>query len=452
MEAETLPFRPRAAVHDAAYEDIARQASEGRRRINLVAVLHAACVGFSALVLSAGLLIELASHLSTKRFAMATWTLVAIAVVIAASAALRLWRFWLRDERAPIAIDHRAGLEDRLATFLHAGDEAQRSRLWDHLARENVELKPRWTPKTLVPHLAPPSLGLVLFALFVAAITAWRSPLLDKASGAYRRPPASAGQPPNTDPGESESAGEEPPSSGADESRWSAIPRQLQQAVAGPQTAQEVSGSAPKKTAPVDDEKPGSTAIVDQGMKSSGPKQSQPATPDASQKAGAPSGSPSNPTQNQPNPSAKSGADTSAPVPASPIKGDAPKTLAPDKGKLQSPEDKKLDKKQPSPTGLGGSGSAGAGSGGDKDGLFGEKQAAGGAAGSFSLDLDVSASDDPGPEKGEDVPRRVDSALGANQRVDDAIRRAQVPAEYETIVQRLFNRSADDSDRSPSQR
>ena len=93
-----------------------------------------------------------------------------------------------------------------------------------------------------------------------------------------------------------------------------------------------------------------------------------------------------------------------------------------------------------------GNGGAGAGSGGDKDGLYGERQEPGKAAGSFALDLDAMRSVQPTKEGEDDSQSAAPSSrLADDQRLDDAIRRAQVPVEYEKIVQRIFNRGATES-------
>ena len=97
-----------------------------------------------------------------------------------------------------------------------------------------------------------------------------------------------------------------------------------------------------------------------------------------------------------------------------------------------------------------GNGGAGAGSGGDKDGLYGERQASGKAAGSFALDLEAMRSPQPSKEGADDSQNPAPSSrLADDQRLDDAIRRAQVPVEYEKIVQRIFNRGAAESSDQP---
>ena len=99
-----------------------------------------------------------------------------------------------------------------------------------------------------------------------------------------------------------------------------------------------------------------------------------------------------------------------------------------------------------------GSGGAGAGSGGDQEGLYGERQAPGQTAGSFALDLDAMRSVQPAKEGENDSPSAPPSSrLADDQRLDDAIRRAQVPVEYEKIVQRIFTRATESPDRPDRQ-
>ena len=99
-----------------------------------------------------------------------------------------------------------------------------------------------------------------------------------------------------------------------------------------------------------------------------------------------------------------------------------------------------------------GNGGAGAGSGGDREGLYGERPASGKATGSFALDLDAMRSAQPAKEGENDSPTSAPSSrLADDQRLDDAIRRAQVPVEYEKIVERIFNRGAESADRPARQ-
>src|SRR5262249_60221048 len=88
----------------------------------------------------------------------------------------------------------------------------------------------------------------------------------------------------------------------------------------------------------------------------------------------------------------------------SPIHGDATKTL----GGLESgrPRPAASTSRPPAAKNDGGSGSggAGAGAGGDKDGLFGERQAPGKPSGSFALNLDALRSGESSKDGEEDAP------------------------------------------------
>jgi hypothetical protein len=71
---------------------------------------------------------------------------------------------------------------------------------------------------------------------------------------------------------------------------------------------------------------------------------------------------------------------------------------------------------------------------------MGPPDAEGKATGSFPLDLTGARSQMSGSEEGDaDFSARPASDLAADQRLDDAIRRAQVPPEYEQIIQRIFS-------------
>jgi hypothetical protein len=75
--------------------------------------------------------------------------------------------------------------------------------------------------------------------------------------------------------------------------------------------------------------------------------------------------------------------------------------------------------------------------------LFGSQTAPGTGASTFQLALDVSKSEGGGAESGEGEAGDIEKAGGSlsqRQSLDDAIRKAQVPPEYEEIVKRLFSR------------
>ena len=96
----------------------------------------------------------------------------------------------------------------------------------------------------------------------------------------------------------------------------------------------------------------------------------------------------------------------------------------------------------PGKAGTAGGGGPGAGSGTDPR-LFGDKTNPGAGANTFLLALDVSETRSRGVESGEgeaEAMQKAGGSLSQRQSLDDAIRKAQVPPEYEEIVKRLFSR------------
>jgi hypothetical protein len=98
----------------------------------------------------------------------------------------------------------------------------------------------------------------------------------------------------------------------------------------------------------------------------------------------------------------------------------------------------------PGQGGEAGEGGTGAGSGTDPR-LFGDPANLGGGSNTFQIDLD--ATHEQGGELGEagekdegGIVEKSTKSLSQRQSLDDAIRKAQIPAEYEEIVKRLFAR------------
>ena len=96
--------------------------------------------------------------------------------------------------------------------------------------------------------------------------------------------------------------------------------------------------------------------------------------------------------------------------------------------------------------GQAGRGGMGAGSGTDRR-LYGNEANLGSTPQTFSLSLDASfEKSQTGYEivkdEGGGVILKSTSQLSANQALDDAIRNAQIPPEYEDIVKQLFSREA----------
>jgi hypothetical protein len=441
MSDTQLPFRPRILNPvDRALWSIEAQAVAVRRRLNRFALGRAVFLSGGATLVGFSLLIALAFVLSRRGYALAAWLILASVTFVVLSGVRRLRRVWLLRAEAAVIIDHRAHLEDRLATLVAATPMSRQSRLWDFLLHENLQLLPGWEPRRLEPRAMPGSIWFFAISLLLALSVLWVVP---RRSGIGVPQRSELGEDQLGSPaGEEEQPTEENPDGAPGSSFWRDLPESLRQAIIGSRAAsRNYPGEIPEKTLPLDEQR-GGPVIAGNRMKTHGPVRSAPASPDAARLAGH-DGSAANPPA--PNP-ARSPAGQGDPTTSSrPARGEAPKELA----RVESGPGKKPSHAPQTKAGGSGNGGAGAGSGGDKDGLYGERQAPGKAAGSFALDLDAMRSAQPTKE-GEDDSQNAppSSRLADDQRLDDAIRRAQVPVEYEKIVQRIFNRgAAEPSDR-----
>lgn len=436
MPDAALPFRPRTLTPvDRALASIETQTSSGRRRLNRVSLQHALFVAAGTVLLGFSALVALAFRLSAAGFAGATWAILACSVIVTLTSARGFRRAWVPSMRAAVVIDHRAGLEDRLATLAAARAGERRSRLWTFLLHENLRLLPTWEPRHLVPRLTPRSVWFFALSVVLAALAATRIPLSGPPARSAVHGDARAQPPPPVAEDSSES--ETVDGFGSSSTFWRDLPQSLQRAIVGSTSSQMFPGRIPDRTAPLENDR-GGPAIVGRQMKNGGSPRSMPASPEAMNLAGPakegrgalPAPNPNRPNESQDQTNAR------------PARGDRPKALAAEAGPLRHQQSKP---KQEQAKGLsGGGGGSGAGGGSDKDGLFGERQAPGNALGSFALDLDAPRGNHPDKDGEDSEPvARPSVVLSTDPRLDDAVRRAQVPSEYEKIVQRIFNRTAD---------
>jgi len=439
MEDSALPFRPRvASPADRALASISAQTMGVRRRANRFVVERAVFVGGGTLLLTFALLVGLAFLLSERSYALGAWTsLFALGLVLAVS--LRnAFHAWMPKSDTALRIDRHAQLQDRLATLSSAPATARRSPLWDVLLHENLGLLPHWEPRRFQPRATPRSVWFFVVCFLVALLAArelpGRGPLGSTPSNGGGESPT-----PQSEASDDEALPDDS-ASAAGWSLWSDLPEDLRQAILGSRATRNYPGSIPQKTQPLDRER-GGPAIAGSRMASNGgPVRSAPADPDAARFAG------QGKAGKQPPAAPGTGRESANPGQAGPppIHGDAPKAL----GGIESGRPRNATSTSRAPatknSPSSGSGGSGAGSGGDKDGLFGERQEPGKATGSFALNLDAMRSGESAKEGEDDSPSAPPaSRLAEDQRLDDAVRRAQVPVEYEAIVQRLFNRGTE---------
>jgi hypothetical protein len=439
MKDAALPFRPRvASPADRALASISAQTLGVRRRSNRFVVQRALFTGGGALLLTFALLVALAFLLSETSYALGAWALLFSLAVVLAVSLRNAHRAWMLKGDAALKIDRRAELQDRLATLASAPVAARGSQLWDVLLHENLGLLPRWEPRRLQPRATPRSVWFFLASFVVALLAAWELPRRGPEGAAPSDAVGDASTPQAESPEDETLSGDGVSAPGW--SLWSDLPEDLRQAILGSRATRNYPGNIPQKTQPLDRER-GGPAIAGSRMASNGgPVRSAPADPDAARFAGQGKASKAPPA------SPGTGGESINPgqAGAPPIHGDAPKTL----NGIESgrPRNSASTSRAPAAknTGSSGSGGAGAGSGADKDGLFGERQEPGKATRSFALNLEAMRSGESSKEGDDDSPAALPpSRLADDQRLDDAVRRAQVPAEYEAIVQRLFNRGTE---------
>jgi hypothetical protein len=436
MSEAPLPFRPRPERPvDRALERIGTQAREVRLRANRFALADLAFVAGGAAVFAWAMLIVLALRLTPRAFALAAWLVLAAVVVVGWVRIRAARRSWMPAARAAIVIDERAHLEERLSTLTAATQASRRSRLWDFLLRENLRLLPAWEGPRLTPQAVPRTIWFFAIALLTLLLAERR--LLNAIEGSSDSArPAEGFAPPA---GEGSDDGSE---HGADapQSFGFALPEALRQALLGKQSAQTFAGTNPEKTLPENEDRGGPAIVGERPITNGGPVRSMPAGPNAPKPSGPPGAGANVPAASDGKPS------TEPPPPSRIARGDAPKRLPPaESGKPQAASNKAAGNK----TMAGSSGGGGAGRGGDADGLYGDKHGTGKYSGSFSLDLDALQSAEPSESGDVGDPARPEARLSSDQRLDDAIRRAQVPVDYENIVQRIFNRAAEDETSRP---
>jgi hypothetical protein len=426
MLARPLPSMP-ASSNEAATL-VERQLGRVRRRRNAF-LLQRALYETLALGAAFGIgLVGLAFVLAPLPYAIVAWSTTAAGIAFLVHVARRTRAGWLGAD-APVVVDRAAALDARLATFVAFASRPITSRLWPLLVRQNVEALERWSPERITPRAMPRTFWLALVSLAALAAT-FLVVLPEGASdGGFLPRPEGAGAPP-----EEPRLGELPPGSDGESALkgplvdWSAflasLPEQIREEIL------RRARRAPPNTEPPPGSKPAGRGLA----KSAAAGGANPSGEDAKGEARAGQGT-SDATDLPPPPMEvaprdRPRLDEGAPPPEPAAKGDGLKMLGGD----------------PDQPGLGaspGAGGPGAGSGsGGAEGLFGAAEESGGASGVFSLDLEAERGEGGAGEEDEDASRPA-SPLAAEQRLDDAIRRAKVPAAYEKIVERLFRRPDD---------
>lgn len=447
------------AQEKLALVEIEERLRRVRARFSLYTLQHGSYRMGSLLLLSAALLIFLTFVASPLVFTLSFWSLfVALVLFFFLLVRRGAWR-WTSLMEAARRVDARAALEERLSTLLAylltPPREAQRSRLWSYLVADNIELFPTWEVKKVAPRRVPwsviPFLASLLLLLVIASIPALSphsapSPfslenlttllpqLPERLQQLYEEKMSFIPEVPGNWGGEGffvegeEGTGmvsgvQEEASSGGKEIRnLASLPEELRklirEALRGlPEKDRLAQGRAGRGLSPGEEEgEPKSFVQV-------------PKLPEGQKRVAS--------LAPQEHGKESKGQETLAKGSGIQRLGRVRLGRKPARGKFQ-PEGPVV----PGRGGGAGGGGPGAGSGTDPR-LFGGKAAPGTGASTFLLALDASRSGGGGVESGEGEAGAMEKAGGSlswRQSLDDAIRKAQVPPEYEEIVKRLFSR------------
>jgi len=454
-----------------------------RARFNLYTLQHNLYGLGTALALGVAALIVCAFTLSPLLFTLVSWPLLTLLACL-------LWLFlrravagWTDLNAAARRVDAQAGLKERLSTLvaqLSAGiiGKSPPSSLWPHLVGDNTARLSEWESKKVAPSRVPwsflPFLAALCLALLIALV-----PLLSPSSEpvpfslanlgrVLSQLPERAGELldekmsllPNapddwggssvfndrgdgggvTDGQRSAENNQAQDGARGQESRsLASLPEELQKAIR--QALQGLPNKDRDQQEPQGTSSPSSDRLA---LKPSDQKK----TPDFSiEGKNLPRGTPQQtsgrgPQSGNGKEGTPSGAGGSAQAPA---QGSGIQHL--DRARLDrknargtfQPEGPQI----PGSGGESGEGGPGAGSGTDPR-LFGDKATLGGGANTFQLALDAThekggASETEEPDLGG-IVEKSGKGLSQRQSLDDAIRKAQVPPEYEEIVKRLFSR------------
>jgi len=446
-----------------------------RARFNLYILQHNFYGLGTAFSLGVALLIFGAFALSAWFFTLIAWPLLALLAFLLLFFLRHGAAGWTDLNAAARRIDARAGLKERLSTLvsqLTAGviGKPPPSSLWPYLLEDNTARLPDWEVKKIAPRRIPwsflPFLAAFLLALFVALI-----PLLSPSTESdpfslanlgtvLSELPERAGQmvedkmsllPDSQDrwggssmfneggtKGEQKGEKETPGEGREQETRsLASLPEELQkairQALQGLQDKgrdQENQGTIPPPhdrlaLRPSNEQKKPDFSIEGQNLPKGKEQQASGRGQGGEGKGGPPSGTGGN-------------------------------SQTPDQGSgMQRLDRARLDRKNargqfqpdspqiPGSEGEAGEGGPGAGSGTDPR-LFGNPANLGNGSHTFQLALDATherGESNEGEEKDEGgIIEKSTKSLNQRQSLDDAIRKAQIPPEYEEIVKRLFSR------------
>ena len=147
--------------------EIEERLSVLRGRLNTVTLLHAASLSLSTACLVGAALIAVGIRGDVAQFRVVTWLGIALVGGVLAACGLAARRRWLDLAATAALVDQRGQLTDRLTTLLDLRARPRMSRLAPLLIAQTLALGERWHPQRIAPHRVPRSLFLVPLSLLV---------------------------------------------------------------------------------------------------------------------------------------------------------------------------------------------------------------------------------------------------------------------------------------------
>jgi hypothetical protein len=143
-----------------------------RRRLNSVTAQHSVYVSLSAIMLVLAALIVLGLRASAMTFRIAAWGGALLSVGAVAAAMISLRRRWLDVHATAHLADRQGKLTDRLATLVDLRARPRTSRLGSVLVGQALALGAQWQPQRIAPRRVPRSVFLLVASLLALASTA----------------------------------------------------------------------------------------------------------------------------------------------------------------------------------------------------------------------------------------------------------------------------------------
>jgi hypothetical protein len=314
------------------------------------------------------------------------------------------------------------------------------SRLWGVLVKDNLRRLPEWSPQRIAPRLLPGSFWLALLLLLGTVALLQLSSILPGEGGVFprllpREAPANLAllPPPEGAPPPEETREMETGTGLMDlSSILNSLPAKLRDEILRRAKRMPAGMKPPPGAKPIAGG--GARGSSASGAPPEGRGEKRPS--DRQPLAASPDGAAGDQALDAPELAdrGRQGRDKVDGKLLPPVRGEGLKTLP--RAGMPSKEDRGKAASQLA----GGGAGAGAGSGPGQGALYGPKEAGSDADGSFQLDLDGKAepTGDQGGSEGD--ASRPAGSLAKDQEIDDAVRRAQVPPEYEAIVKRIFGR------------